>query len=69
MQDGSKPALQRSAHYRAHAAQLREMAKAERLEGFRNQLLSLADDYERFAESVDRIRPYMPVTDPVTDKG
>jgi hypothetical protein len=57
MSDEHVLAPDRATRYRAQAAQLRAMADAEPLEGFRNQLLSLASDYEQLADSVERWKP------------
>jgi hypothetical protein len=42
-------AHERAAHYREHAAQLRKMAEKESTGRLRNNLLSLADQYEELA--------------------
>jgi hypothetical protein len=45
--------MQRAAHYREQAAQLRELAAAALLAHHRNQLLSLAEQYESLAGSTE----------------
>ena len=42
-------AHERAAHYREHASQLRKMAEKESAGRLRNNLLSLADQYEGLA--------------------
>ncbi len=44
-------AHERAAHYREHAAQLRKMAETEPSGRLRNNLLSLADQYDGLADS------------------
>jgi hypothetical protein len=45
-------AHERAAHYREHAAKLRKMAETEPGRRLRNNLLSLADQYDGLADSV-----------------
>ena len=44
-------AHERAAHYREHAAKLRKMAETEPGRRLRNNLLSLADQYDGLADS------------------
>jgi len=44
----------RSAHYREQAARLRTMGEQEPLGRLREQLLSVAQQYDELADSIDR---------------
>ncbi len=46
-------AQERCAHYREKAAQLRTMAQAESIGHLRNGLLSLADQFDGFAATIN----------------
>jgi hypothetical protein len=46
-------AQERAAHYREQAAQLRTMAEAESIGHLRNGLLSLADQFDGFAATIN----------------
>jgi hypothetical protein len=48
--------LQRAQHYRDQVAKLRELAETTPARRARDQLLDLADQYERLAASLEEVR-------------
>jgi molecular chaperone GrpE (heat shock protein) len=53
----SWPSAARAAHYREQAKKYREMAKSEAVETLQSQLLALAAEYERLANSLAKSSP------------
>jgi hypothetical protein len=52
----SRSSPQRAEHYRDQAAKLRELAETTPASKFRDQLLDLADQYDRLAAGVEESR-------------
>ena len=48
----SRPPKARAAHYQAEADKFRKMAEAEPVEGIREQLFSVARQYQELADSL-----------------
>jgi hypothetical protein len=50
----TKPARDRAAHYEQEAEKFRRMAEAEPIEHIRHELLGVAEQYQRLADSIHK---------------